>query len=103
MDRRLYPKARFPDGHINLADSLNNMANVLLYRGEYARAEAFNREALAMLRRLYAKEKSPEMTGALAVSLGDLGLTLRLQGRYAEAVTLSRECLARIIHGANNC
>src|SRR5262249_17761735 len=48
MDRRLYPKERFPDGHPRLATSLNNLGSLLRARGDHVRAEPIYRDALAM-------------------------------------------------------
>src|SRR5262245_3602451 len=39
MARRLYPKSEFPDGHENLATSLNNLAELHRSQGKYAAAE----------------------------------------------------------------
>src|SRR5687768_17099808 len=37
--RRLYPKAEFPDGHLNLAQSLTNLALLSQTQGKLADAE----------------------------------------------------------------
>src|SRR5689334_11673783 len=50
--RRLYPPAEYPDGHLNLATSLDNLCRILWPKGRVADAEAHCREALAMRRRL---------------------------------------------------
>jgi hypothetical protein len=54
MDRRLYPKGKYPDGHPHLARNMHNLGTLLRARGEYARAEPFCREALDMSQRLAA-------------------------------------------------
>src|SRR5262245_60962965 len=53
VTRRLYPKAEFPDGHANLATSLNNLGFLYQSQGKYAAAEPLSQEALEMLRRLF--------------------------------------------------
>src|SRR5207245_315207 len=52
MDRRLYPSEHFPQGHPQLALSHNNLGDLLWRRGEYAQAEPFLRDALAMFQGL---------------------------------------------------
>ena len=52
LRRKLYPQAKYPDGHPDLATSLNNLGGLLQARGEYAEAEPFCRDALAMSQRL---------------------------------------------------
>ena len=52
MFKRLYPPQKFPDGHPELANSLNNLGLLLEAKGEYGKAEPFLREALDMFKRL---------------------------------------------------
>jgi CHAT domain-containing protein len=52
MYRKLYPPGRYPDGHPDLARSLNNLGSLLQDRGELAWAEPLLRDALAMYQRL---------------------------------------------------
>src|SRR5262249_1372744 len=56
--RRLFTKEHYPDGHPDLATSLNNLGAVLRSRGDYARAEPLHRDALAMHRQLYPPGRS---------------------------------------------
>jgi tetratricopeptide (TPR) repeat protein len=44
--QRLYPRESYPQGHPDLATSLNNLAALLHAQGDYARAEPLYREAL---------------------------------------------------------
>src|SRR5262245_41753952 len=55
MYRKHYPKERYPQGHPDLARSLNNLAFLHKSRGEYGKAEPLFREALQMRRGLYPK------------------------------------------------
>src|SRR5262245_27523866 len=48
LSRRLYANQHYPDGHPDLAASLNNLGVLLRDRGEYARAEPLYQDALAM-------------------------------------------------------
>jgi tetratricopeptide (TPR) repeat protein len=58
--RKLYPSAKYPDGHPDLAASLNALGYLLEARGDYARAEPFYRDSLAMRQKLYPREKYPD-------------------------------------------
>src|SRR5262245_48077346 len=53
ISRALYPRDTFPDGHANLATSLNNLAGLYQAQGKYAAAEALFKAALAMCQRLF--------------------------------------------------
>jgi tetratricopeptide (TPR) repeat protein len=68
MRQRLYPKAQYPQGHPDLADSLNNLGVLLREQGEYAAARDYHRQALAMYQRLYPKPKYPRGHSDLALS-----------------------------------
>ena len=57
--------------------------------GEYEKAEAMQREALAMRKKLLGNEHP-----AVATSLANLGSVFRRQGKLAEAETIQREGLA---------
>jgi CHAT domain-containing protein len=92
--RRLYPKERFPDGHPNLAMSINNLAVLYRSAGEYARAEPLYVEALAMYRTLFPKERFPNGHTHLAASLNNLANLYRLAGEYTKAEPLFKDALA---------
>jgi CHAT domain-containing protein/Tfp pilus assembly protein PilF len=87
--RRLYPKTDFPDGHLRLAASLNNMAGVWLDYGKLDEAELLYREALDVRRRLFKGNHTE-----LAAGIHNLAGLLRTQGKLAEAEVLFRESLA---------
>ncbi len=59
--------------------------------GEYAEAEPFYRQAIAMQRKLHDGEH-PD----LAANLHNLGPLLKIQGLHAEAEPLSREAVAMV-------
>jgi CHAT domain-containing protein len=94
MRRRLYPPAKFPNGHPLLALGLHNLATVLGHQGREADAEPLERDALAMNRRLYPPAKSPDGHPNLAGSLSNLAFMLDWQGRPADAEPLYRDALA---------
>jgi CHAT domain-containing protein/tetratricopeptide (TPR) repeat protein len=76
------------DEHPDVAQSLNNLAFLLMHQGDYAGAEPLFREALAMWRELLGDEH-PDA----ALSLGNLASVLWAQGDYAGAEPLYREAL----------
>jgi CHAT domain-containing protein/Tfp pilus assembly protein PilF len=92
--RRLYPQKDYPDGHPDLAQSLNNLGFLLKTQGEYARAEPFYRDGLAMRQQLYPKARFPDGHPDLADSLSNLGSLLRTRGEYAKAEPFLRDALA---------
>jgi tetratricopeptide (TPR) repeat protein len=83
----------YPDGHPNLAYNLNFVGFLFLGQGEYARAEPFLHEALAMRRRLYPEAKYPDGQPEFANGLGALGAVLYAQGKSADAATVSGQAL----------
>jgi CHAT domain-containing protein len=92
--RKAYPREKHPNGHPDLAQSLNNLGLLHLSAGEYARAEPLYREALAMYRALYPKERYPNGHAGLASSLNNLGSLHQTAGEYGRAEPLLREALA---------
>jgi len=78
------------DEHPNVAISLNNLAALLLKKGNLAAAEPLFREALAMRQKLLG-----DAHPSVAESLHNLGKLLHEKGDYAQAQPLIREALAR--------
>jgi CHAT domain-containing protein len=93
MRRALYPRAPYPNGHPDLAGSLNNLALLYQDAGEYALAEPLYREALDMVRALFPKDKYPSRQLDLASSLNNLGFLHRSAREYGKAEPLFREAL----------
>src|SRR5262245_58133424 len=60
MRRGLYPREHFPQGHPDLAMSINHLAFLHDSQGEYGKAEPLYHEALAMRRGLYPRERFPQ-------------------------------------------
>jgi CHAT domain-containing protein/tetratricopeptide (TPR) repeat protein len=86
--KKVYSKDRYPQGHPDLASSLNWLGFLLESQGEYTKAEPYYREALAMRQALYPKGHSE-----LAQSLNNLGMVLKYQGEYAKAEPYFRDAL----------
>jgi CHAT domain-containing protein/tetratricopeptide (TPR) repeat protein len=93
MRQALYPKGKYPQGHPDLAVSLNNVAFLLRDQGEYDKAEPFFRQALEMFRALYPKDKHPQGHQQLATTLNNLGTLFHAQGEYGKAEPYFREAL----------
>jgi CHAT domain-containing protein/tetratricopeptide (TPR) repeat protein len=82
---RLYPKTDYPDGHPDLATSLNNLGLLLRDQGDYGGSRGYYERALAMRQALYPKDRYPHGHPHLAASLNNLGGLLRDQGDYGGA------------------
>jgi CHAT domain-containing protein/Tfp pilus assembly protein PilF len=91
---QLYPTTTHPDGHRDLAATINNLGNVLLNRGDYARAQPLFERALAMNEKLYPLEHFPDGHTDLAASINSLGALLQYRGDYAHAQPLYERALA---------
>jgi tetratricopeptide (TPR) repeat protein len=90
----LYPKDTYPQGHPDLARSLNNLGALLKVQEQYAKALPYFEQALAMYERLYPKDKYPQGHPELAHSLNNLGALLQAQGEYAKALPYFEQALA---------
>ena len=84
MHQSLYPKDRYPQGHPDLAGSLNNLGGLLLDQGSYVEGRGYYERALAMHQSLYPKDRYPQGHPDLAQSLNNLGFLLFAQGSYGE-------------------
>jgi CHAT domain-containing protein/Tfp pilus assembly protein PilF len=93
INEKLYPKARFPHGHPDLAGNLNDLGELLKVQGEYAKALPCLQRALAMRQALYPKDKYPHGHPELADSLGNLATLLQAQGEYAQALPYYQRAL----------
>src|SRR5262249_3421654 len=91
---QLYPLTTHPDGHPDLAGSINDLGFLLWARGDYARAQPLYERALAMHEKLYSKERFPNGHPDLALSINNLGGLLQARGDYARAQPLYERALA---------
>jgi tetratricopeptide (TPR) repeat protein len=94
LRQRLYPAARYPDGHPDLAQSLSWLGGLLEAQGEYTRALPYAQRALAMRERLYPAARYPDGHPDLARSLNNLGALLEARGEYARAQPYHEHALA---------
>ncbi len=85
MRQALYPQDRYPNGHPDLAMSLNNLGTLLQAQGDHGGARAYHERALAMRQALYPQDRYPNGHPNLAASLNDLGELLKAQGDYGGA------------------
>jgi tetratricopeptide (TPR) repeat protein len=92
--QKLYPKDRYPRGHLDLAVSLNNLGSVLEKLGRADKALLYLEQAVAMFQKLYPKEKFPQGHPALAYSLNNLGGVLQVLGRADKALPYFERALA---------
>ena len=72
MYESLYPQERNPQGHPDLARSLDNLGVLLDAQGSYGEARDYER-ALAMRQSLYPKDRYPQGHPDLVISLNNLG------------------------------
>jgi tetratricopeptide (TPR) repeat protein len=91
--RKLYPKERYPRGHPDLAQIVNNVGFMLYMQGKYGEALDYDQQALQMNQQLYPKERYPRGHPDLAMSLDSMGSTLRKQGEYGQALGYFRQAL----------
>jgi CHAT domain-containing protein len=94
LNRQLYPKEQFPDGHLALASSLSNMGNVLKWLGRLEEALKHQQQALAMYRLLFPPTRFPAGHNAVAGTLNNVGLVLETLGRREGALEHHQQALA---------
>src|SRR5262249_29367557 len=87
---------RYPQGHPVLAISLNNLAGLLMARGEYGPAQEYYEEALAINQKLYSPEAYPQGHRDLATSLNNLGGLHMVRGEYGPAQIYLQQALAML-------
>src|SRR5262245_20335123 len=81
LARQLYPREQFPDGHRNLASSLNNVGITLRALGRPEEALTHLQQAQATYRRLYPPQRFPDGHPDLAGSFNGVGNVLQDLGR----------------------
>jgi CHAT domain-containing protein/Tfp pilus assembly protein PilF len=86
LREQLYSAAEYPDGHIDLSQSLTNLALLLSETGQYAQALPFFERSLAMAERLYPRDRYPNGHADLARTLNNLGAHLQRMGQYEKAL-----------------
>jgi tetratricopeptide (TPR) repeat protein len=93
INRKLYPKEHYPQGHADLAECLSGLDVLLRAQGEYGEALDYCRQALHMRQQLYPKDRYPHGHPDLARSFHNLGSLLQAQGEYGQALDYSRQAL----------
>jgi CHAT domain-containing protein/Tfp pilus assembly protein PilF len=87
--RRLYNTTEFPDGHSDLATSLNNLAAMYRGQGKLGAAEPLFKDALEMRKRLLKGQDHTD----LAQSLNNLAFLYEGQGKLGAAEPLFKDAL----------
>jgi tetratricopeptide (TPR) repeat protein len=91
---QLYPKEDYPDGQVDVAESLNAIGFLLQAQGSYDEAREYYGRALAMRESIYPKDRYPQGHPDLAGSLNNLGYLVHAQGSYGEARAYYERSLA---------
>jgi CHAT domain-containing protein/Tfp pilus assembly protein PilF len=91
--QKLYPTTSYPQGHPDLARSLNNLGLLHQAQGEYAKAEALYGRALKMTEALFPRSRYPQGHPDLARSINNLAALHEAQGEYGKAVPLFARAL----------
>ena len=60
MREKLYPVSKFPDGHPELAHSLNDMGLMLHAMGDYSKSLDYHKRSLLMRRKLLSSLEIPK-------------------------------------------
>jgi CHAT domain-containing protein len=94
MYEALYPKDKYPHGHPDLGQTLNNLGSLLLRQGEYPRALPCLQQALTMYQALYPKEKYLQGHSDLAMTVNNLGYLFQAKGDYRQARHYYAQALA---------
>jgi CHAT domain-containing protein/Tfp pilus assembly protein PilF len=89
LRRKLYPESKYPRGHADLAESLNNMGVVLTTLGQPAKGLPYFEQALQMRQRLRPKQDSP----AVASNLSNVGSALQALGQPDKAFPYFEQAL----------
>jgi eukaryotic-like serine/threonine-protein kinase len=78
----------FGDEHLEVANALNELANVAIWKDDYVQAEKYQRDALAVFQATVSRNHPDH-----AVALANLGEILVQRGKYAEAESVLNEAL----------
>jgi CHAT domain-containing protein len=87
------PQDRYPQGHPDLALSLNDLALLHFEQGEYSKAEPLYARALRMTKALCPPARFPQGHVDLARSINNLGMLHHRQGEYGKAEPLFHRAL----------
>jgi CHAT domain-containing protein/tetratricopeptide (TPR) repeat protein len=93
LREQLFPPAKYPGGHYDLALSYSNLGVGLEAIGQPEQALPFYRKGLETYQRLFPASHHPRGHPALAVALNNLGYVLQSMGRAEEALPSYRQGL----------
>jgi tetratricopeptide (TPR) repeat protein len=88
LEQSIEINRRLPDGKVNLATSLSNLADSYLEEGDTTRAELVSRESLAIRKELFGTNSSP-----VAFALARLGTVFLAQSNYSAALAAAEEAV----------
>jgi tetratricopeptide (TPR) repeat protein len=94
MRQELYSQAEYPQSHPDLANSFNNLGDLLQEEGNYTGALDYYRKSLESREKLYPRFKFSQGHPELAASLSNLGDVHRVMGHYPAAREFDQQCLA---------
>jgi CHAT domain-containing protein len=94
LRQQLYPPKDYPQGHPDLAVSLNGLGFLLARRGEYGPAQKYYQDAVAMYQRVYSADRYPQGHPLLAAGLNNLGHLLEARGEYGPAQKYYQDALS---------
>jgi len=92
--QKLYPASKYPDGHVDLANSFHNLGVLLKAMGSYPKALPYQEQAVAMRQKLYPVSKYPNGHEDLASSLNSVGSLMRAMGSYPKALNYFEQALS---------
>jgi CHAT domain-containing protein/tetratricopeptide (TPR) repeat protein len=92
--RQVYPPAKYPDGHPDLAMVTSNVGFILQSMGRFHEAEPYFEQVQAMHAALYPAAKFPAGHARLANSLNNLGYVRLMTGAYEPAREYLDQALA---------
>jgi CHAT domain-containing protein/Tfp pilus assembly protein PilF len=93
MKRKLFPASQYPDGHPDLAISLNNLGAVLESMGQTEQALGYFRQSLEMKQKLFPASKYPDGHPELAESFNNMGFVLQALGQAEKALDYNQQSL----------
>lgn len=86
LEQSIEINRRLPDGKVNLATSLSNLADGYLEEGDTTRAEQASRESLELRKELFGTNSSP-----VAFALARLGTVFLAQSNYPAALAVAEQ------------
>lgn len=92
--RQLYPAAKYPDGHVQVANALDNLGLLFTKLGEHDAAKSNLEQALTMYRKLYPGSTHPDGHADLARTLTNLHSLYEAMQLPEKALSFAEQALA---------